>query len=71
MRLSGEKTFLEKEIEAIFENITLEDLRQLRDWLRDCDPVRDWPVEERLERLRAKVMKEVYLEGDETNSRKV
>lgn len=68
MRLSGDKTFLEKEVEALFEEISFEDLRQLRDWLRDCDPVGDWPVEERLERMRSKVMKEIYLD---TNSRKV
>lgn len=77
MSLSGEKTKLEKELEALFACVSREDLRLLRDWLRDCDPINDWPVEERLARVRAKVMKEVYqdeeceAENEETNSRKV
>ncbi len=39
-----------------------ENFRVLREWLRYSDPVADWPVEERLGRMRARVMREVEKE---------
>lgn len=61
MPLSGtkDKSELSKVLEARCDEISFEDLRVVRDWLRDCDPIADWPLEERLPRIRARVMKEI------------
>lgn len=38
---------------------TFETFRLLKYWLKDSDPIAGWPIEERLERMRARVMQAV------------
>ena len=35
---------------------SFENFRLLKQWIRESDPVANWPIEERLKRTRAKVM---------------
>lgn len=61
----GVRAFLEKDLEVFFETISEEDLILLREWLHECDPTAEWPIEERLPRMRARVMAAVMAaDGD-------
>jgi hypothetical protein len=35
---------------------SFENFRLLKQWVRESDPILNWPIEERLERARAKIM---------------
>ena len=51
------------------DRLSFEHFRLLREWLRDSDPIRDWPIDERLTRLRCKVMREIERESHFEESR--
>jgi hypothetical protein len=68
---------LEKDMEQLLQHSeedrdSFERFRLLREWLRGSDPIKDWPVEERLTRMHCKVMREVtkmsYREARATKS---
>jgi hypothetical protein len=55
---------MEKDLELLLQHseedrTSFEHIRLLREWLGGCDPVRDWPLEDRLTRMRRKVMREI------------
>jgi len=55
---------LDKDLQALLEHSgedrnTFESFRLLKHWLKDSDPIEGWPIEARLERMRANVMKAV------------
>ena len=52
---------IEKDLELLLQHseedrTSFEHIRLLREWLGTCDPVRDWPLDDRLTRMRRKVM---------------
>lgn len=52
---------LDKDLEMLLEHSgedrqAFETFRLLKQWLRESDPIGDWPVEERLPRMRSRVM---------------
>lgn len=59
---------VEKDLEFLLESCeedrsTFEYFRLIREWLRFSDPIGDWPIEERLTRVRCKVMREIERDG--------
>lgn len=55
---------IEKDLELLLQHseedrVSFEHIRLLREWLRSCDPVKDWPLEDRMGRVRRKVMREI------------
>ena len=57
----------EKDLQLLLEHSqedrdSFEQIRLLREWLRDSDPVREWPMEARLTRIRANVMQTIEQE---------
>ena len=58
---------LEKDLELLLRHSeedrdTFENIRLLREWLRASDPIAKWPIDERLTRVRCKVMREIERE---------
>lgn len=54
-------TVLEKDLELLLHHSqedrdSFENFRLLKQWIKECDPVADWPVETRAEKMRANVM---------------
>ena len=52
---------LERDLELLLDHSqedrdSFENFRLLKQWIRESDPVANWPIEERLKRTRAKVM---------------
>lgn len=52
---------LEKDLELLLEHSqedrdSFENFRLLKQWLSESDPVKDWPLEERLPKLRRNIM---------------
>jgi hypothetical protein len=59
---------MEKDLELLLEHseedrTSFEHIRLLRAWLGSCDPVKDWPLDDRLTRMRRKVMREIEKDG--------
>ncbi len=55
---------LESDLELLLEHSqedrdSFENFRLLRQWVRDSDPIAKWPLEDRLTRMRSKIMEEV------------
>lgn len=58
---------LDKDLQTLLEHSgedarTFESFRLLKQWLSESDPVKDWPVEDRLARMRSRVMSVVERE---------
>lgn len=59
---------LDKDLELLLEHSqedrdAFENFRLLKEWLRESDPVADWPIETRLERVRRNIMMTVNQES--------
>lgn len=55
---------LEKDLELLLEHSqedrdSFENFRLLRQWVRESDPIASWPLEDRMTRMRAGVMKAI------------
>jgi hypothetical protein len=55
---------LEKDLELLLEHSqedrdSFENFRLLRQWVRESDPIANWPLEDRMTRMRAGVMKAI------------
>ena len=55
---------LDKDLELLLEHSledreTFESFRLLKHWLKSSDPVQNWPIEGRLDRMRTRIMNEV------------
>jgi hypothetical protein len=60
---------LDKDLELLLEHSqedrdAFENFRLLKEWLRNCDPIGDWPVDARLERMRKNVMNAIHAGED-------
>ncbi len=58
---------LDKDLQLLLEHSgedrqTFESFRLLKQWLSESDPIKDWPVEDRLARMRSRVMNVVERE---------
>jgi hypothetical protein len=58
---------LDKDLQMLLENSSedrqsFETFRLLKQWLSESDPIKGWPVEDRLPRMRARVMSVVERE---------
>ena len=66
---------LERDLELLLEHSqedrdSFENFRLLKQWVRESDPVAQWPLEDRLERLRSNVMSAIQNEDLETKPAK-
>lgn len=64
---------LDKDLELLLEHSqedrdAFENFRLLKEWLRESDPVADWPIEARLERVRRNIMMTVNQESSSSES---
>ncbi|MGZ3722947.1 MAG: hypothetical protein ACXVA9_08465 [Bdellovibrionales bacterium] len=71
---------IEKDLELLLQHseedrVSFEHIRLVREWLGSCDPIKDWPLEDRLTRMRRKVMRAIEKDAgyfkDETKSLRV
>lgn len=55
---------LDKDLQMLLEHSgedrdAFENFRLLKQWVKESDPVKDWPVEARLQRMRSRVMEAI------------
>jgi len=66
---------VEKDLELLLQHseedrTSFEHIRLVREWLGSCDPVKDWPLEDRIAKVRRTVMRAIEKEAhfsEETN----
>lgn len=69
---------LEKDLELLLQHSqedrdSFENFRLLKEWIRESDPVMDWPIEERAKKVRAHVMaaiEDISMETKDSSSQR-